>query len=324
MMTAAATHINTTTQKASSLETLDIIVLAGGPGAEREVSLQSGRAVYEAVRRLGHRATLDDISPDDLSALNRAADFVFIALHGEFGEDGTIQQILEERGLPYGGTGPAASRLAMNKVRAKQAFQQAGLPTPPYGLLTRENIGGIAGRFFPPAVLKPVASGSSVDTLIARMPAELESEATRLVNKHGELLVERYIRGPELTVAILGDQVLPPCEIRTRREFYDYNAKYLDDDTQYLFELDMPADLLDEVKKTALAAHRALGCRVFSRVDFMIDGETSLPYLLEINTIPGFTSHSLVPKAAARIGIDFDQLCQRIIELSLHRNEPNR
>lgn len=323
-MTTAATRIESTTRNSQKIDTLDIIVLAGGPGAEREVSLQSGRAVYEAVRRLGHRATLDDIGPEDLSALERAADFVFIALHGEFGEDGTIQQILEQRGLPYAGTGPAASRLAMNKVRAKKAFQQAGLPTPAYELLTRENVGGIAKRFSPPAVLKPVASGSSVDTLIARMPEQLEAEAVRLVAKHGELLAERYIRGPELTVAILGDQTLPPCEIRTRREFYDYDAKYNDDDTQYLFDLEMPEDLLDEVKKTALAAHQALGCRVFSRVDFMIDGETSLPYLLEINTIPGFTSHSLVPKAAARIGISFDELCQRIIQLSLDGAEGNR
>ena len=296
---------------------LDIIVLAGGPGEEREVSLASGRAVYEALCRLGHRAQLRDIAPDDLSALDQPADFVFIALHGEFGEDGTVQAELDRRGLPYAGAGAAASRLAMNKVEAKRCFDRAGVPTPPFEVVTRSGPRGFVPRFGLPAVVKPVASGSSVDTTIVRTVTDLTISANTLVQKYGEALVERYISGPELTVGILGDQALPVCEIRTKREFYDYQAKYVDDDTQYLFDLDLAPSLLARVQALSLAAWQSIGGRAFCRVDWLIDAHDGRPYCLEINTIPGFTSHSLLPKAAAGVGIDFDQLCQRIVELSL-------
>lgn len=304
----------------ASLDCLDVTVLSGGPGAEREVSLQSGAAVTDALRRLGHRVECRDINPDDLTALDRPADVVFIALHGEFGEDGAIQSILESRGIPYTGSGSAASRLAMDKALAKRRFDECGIPTPQYELLDRSNVVGIADRFAVPAVVKPISSGSSVDTSIVRTPDALRAAAANLVDRYGLALVEQYIRGPELTIGILGDEPLPVCEIRTKREFYDYQAKYIDDDTQYLFDLSLPRPMLEGVQRLALAAHRALGCRVFSRVDCMIDANTQLPYFLEINTIPGFTSHSLVPKAAARRGMSFDQLCQRIIELSMPKN----
>lgn len=301
----------------TSLELLDITVLAGGPGAEREVSLSSGRAVYDALGRIGHRVELCDIRPSDLSALDRPADFVFIALHGEFGEDGALQAELETRGIRYSGSGAAASRLAMDKVESKRCFEQCGVPTPPYELVTRTGLEGLASRMKPPVVVKPVCSGSSVDTSIARTTSEMEKAASAVVEKYGNALVEKYIAGPELTVSILGDEALPVCEIRTEREFYDYEAKYMDDDTRYLFDLDLPSDLLERVQRLSLSAHRALGCRVFSRVDCMVDAESMEPYFLEVNTIPGFTSHSLLPKAAARIGQTFDRLCQRIVELSL-------
>lgn len=299
------------------LDCLDVTVLAGGPGAEREVSLCSGAAVTDALRRLGHRVECRDIGPDDLSALDRAADVVFIALHGEFGEDGAIQSILESRGTVYTGSGSAASRLAMDKALAKRRFDECGIPTPKYEIVDRSSVAGIAERFPIPAVVKPISSGSSVDTSIARTPEALRAAATTLVERYGLGLVEQYIRGPELTIGILGDEALPVCEIRTQREFYDYQAKYLDEDTQYLFDLSLPKAVIENVERLALAAHRALGCCVFSRVDCMIDAATHEPYFLEINTIPGFTSHSLVPKAAARRGMSFDQLCQRIMELSL-------
>jgi D-alanine-D-alanine ligase len=302
---------------ARKVEALDITVLAGGPSAEREVSLVSGAAVHEALVRLGHRAILRDIGPQDLAALDIPADFVFIALHGAFGEDGAVQAELDRRRLRYAGSGAEASRLAMDKVAAKQRFIAAGIPTPPYERVTRDTLPGLSSRLAVPAVVKPVDSGSSVDTTIARDVAALQAAAQRLVAATGSALVERYIRGPELTVGVLGDTALPVCEIRTKREFYDYHAKYIDDDTQYLFELELPPALLSRVQALSLAAHRALGCEVFSRVDWMVDAATGEPYILEINTIPGFTSHSLVPKAAARIGMDFDRLCQRIIELSL-------
>lgn len=302
---------------AANVKTLDVTVLAGGPGVEREVSLNSGRAVLQALCRLGHRVTLCDISPDDLSALDRPADIFFIALHGEFGEDGTLQALLDGRGLRYCGSGAAASRVAMDKAQAKDRFERAGIPTPAYEIAERNGLPDLASRFKPPAVVKPVACGSSVDTHIVRTPDELHSAAATLVEKYGVALVERFIAGPELTVGILGDEALPVCEIRTDREFYDYQAKYNDDNTQYLFDLDLPAELLRRVQRLSLDAHRALGCSVFSRVDWMVDAETLEPYVLEINTIPGFTSHSLLPKAAGRVGLTFERLCQRIVELSL-------
>lgn len=316
-MTITRTSLDRQDPPTAEVKTLDVTVLAGGPGVEREVSLNSGRAVLQALCGLGHRVTLCDVGPNDLSALDRPADIFFIALHGEFGEDGTLQALLDVRGLRYCGSGAAASRAAMDKAQAKQRFERAGVPTPAYEITSQDSLHDLTSRFDLPAVVKPVACGSSVDTSIVRTPDELHSAAAAVVEGYGAALVERYITGPELTVGILGEEALPVCEIRTAREFYDYQAKYNDDDTQYLFDLDLPAELLRRVQTLSLEAHRALGCSVFSRVDWMVDAETLEPYVLEINTIPGFTSHSLLPKAAGRVGIPFDRLCQRIVELSL-------
>jgi len=306
-----------TNSRETAIIPLDVTVLAGGPGAEREVSVQSGWAVYEALTRLGHRAELCDIHPDELSALHRPADIVFIALHGAFGEDGALQTELDRRGIRYTGSGAAASRLAMDKAGAKHRFGEVGVPTPPYEVVNADQRKGLSSRFAVPAVVKPVDSGSSVDTYIARTREVLEEWTDKVVQEYGRAMVEQYISGPELTVGILGDLALPVCEIRTKREFYDYQAKYLDDDTQYLFDLNLPGPFLERVRQVAWNAHRALGCRVFSRVDVMVDAATMKPFVLEVNTIPGFTSHSLLPKAASRVGIGFDTLCQRIIELSV-------
>lgn len=299
-----------------NLDHLRILVLSGGPGMEREVSLNSGQAVTAALKRLGHEVTVRDIGPDDLSALDLPNDFVFIALHGEFGEDGVLQAELDARGLRYCGSDAAASRIAMNKVEAKRRFVRAGIPTPRFEIIDRTNINYALADIRLPAVIKPVASGSSVDTSIVRSLQALESAAPLVVDRYGEALVEQYINGFEFTVGVLGDTALPVCEIRTKREFYDYQAKYIDDDTQYVFDLDYAVELLAKVQRLSLEAHRALHCRVFSRVDCMVDRNTLEPFILEVNTIPGFTSHSLLPKAAARIGLSFDQLCQKIIELS--------
>lgn len=299
------------------IEPLDILVLAGGPGAEREVSLQSGAAVHRALAQLGHRPILRDVSPTNLEALDIPVDFVFIALHGEFGEDGAVQRVLDSRGIRYSGCGAEASRAAMNKATTKQLAIAAGVNTPHFEVVTGQNVEGIADRFGAPAVIKPVDSGSSVGMTIARSNDVLRDAAEKLVATRKKALVERFVIGPELTVGVLGESALPVCEIRTKREFYDYAAKYVDDDTEYLFELDLPADTVMRVQQLSLVVHRALGCRVLSRVDWMVDENTGEPFLLEVNTIPGFTSHSLVPKAAARVGIDFAQLCQRVVELSL-------
>ncbi|HUU81937.1 MAG TPA: D-alanine--D-alanine ligase [Phycisphaerae bacterium] len=304
-------------------KTLDLTVLAGGPSAEREVSLQSGAAVTAALVRLGHRVNVRDINPENLSALDVPADFVFIALHGAFGEDGQVQDLLARRGIAFCGSDAAASALAMNKAAAKARLVEAGVPTPRYHVFRHPRARCAADRlgcWRLPVVIKPVNSGSSVDTYIARDAFAFQSMLERVSGRHGTALIEQYVHGPELTVGIIGDQALPVCQIRTRREFYDYQAKYIDDDTEYLFDIDLPADLLRRIQDLSVKAHDALGCRDFSRVDWMVDARTLEPYVLEINTIPGFTSHSLLPKAAARVGISFDQLCQRIIELGLARH----
>ena len=302
-----------------AISTHDITVLLGGPSEEREVSLNSGRAVASALRRCGHRVTTSDISPNDLSALDRSADLIFIALHGAFGEDGQLQAILEKRRMPYVGSNAAASRLAMDKAASKRRFIDCGIPTPAYKVVHAAQINQAVNCWKLPTVIKPVDQGSSVDTMIARDAFGFQSAVERVVRKYGSCLIEEYIKGPELTVGILGDDALPVCEIRTPREFYDYEAKYIENTTEYLFDLDLPEALLNEVQKLSLEAHRALGCTDFSRVDWMVDEASGRPYILEINTIPGFTDHSLFPKAAERAGISFDQLCQRIIEMAMAR-----
>lgn len=302
-----------------SFEPLEITVLAGGVGSEREVSLNSGQAVHDALTRVGHRVRLRDVTPDDLSALGEAVDFFFIALHGEFGEDGTLQAELDRRGLRYCGSGAAASRRAMDKVDAKRCFERAGVPTPTYEVADARNVEEVLQRMAVPAVVKPPAAGSSVDTTVAQAQEVLASATRSVVGKYGQALLEAFIAGREFTVGILGDTALPLCEIKPAREFYDYQAKYLSDDTQYLLDLDLPAELMQRMQRLSLKAHQALGCAVFSRVDWMLQEGTQAPYVLEVNTIPGFTSHSLLPKAAAKIGIGFDQLCQRIVELSLKK-----
>ncbi|MEK6676645.1 MAG: D-alanine--D-alanine ligase [Planctomycetota bacterium] len=294
-----------------------ITVLAGGPGPEREVSLNSGIAVQDALLRLGYDVSMRDIHPGELSALEVPSDFIFIVLHGEFGEDGALQHELEGRGLAYCGSDSKSSRLAMNKVHAKRCFERAGIPTPGYEVVTARSTKSVFDHFPTPAVVKPVSSGSSVDTFIVRTSADVAKYAQFVAEKYGEALLERYVQGPELTVGVVGETALPVCEIRTRREFYDYQAKYIDDDTQYLFDLDLPAALLTRVQQLSVRAHQSLGCRVFSRVDWKIDAETYEPFILEVNTIPGFTDHSLLPKSAARAGIPFDQLIQTILDLSI-------
>ena len=299
---------------------LMITVLSGGPSAEREVSLNSGRAVAAGLESRGHKVQLADIGPDCLKALDIPADLVFIALHGTFGEDGQLQRILDKRGITYCGSPAAASALAMDKVAAKCRFIEAEIPTPRFDLVTPKRVDAVLQSWAVPVVIKPVAQGSSVDCQIVRDPKALRRALRAVTRRYGRCLIEQYVDGLEVTVGILGECALPPIQIRTRREFYDYQAKYIDDDTQYLFDIDLPAPVLEEVKTLSERAHRALGCRDFSRVDWMVDARTHQPYALEVNTIPGFTDHSLLPKAARRAGLSFAQLCQRIVELAWQRS----
>lgn len=305
-----------------TIRPLRITVLAGGPSTEREVSLVSGKGIADALASLGHQVQMLDISPDDLSALDVPADVIFPALHGHFGEDGEVQKILEARGLPYVGCGPEASALAMDKVRTKQACAHAGIPTAEHQLVTPDQRDAALRAWTDKKVcVKPVDQGSSVDTYIVPDAITLPEALDRLLGRYGQALIERFIVGPELTVGVLGDRVLPVIQIvpQSQRAFYDYQAKYKDDNTTYLVNPPLDPVLLQRVQEMSLTVFRTIGCRDLSRIDWLIEKATGQPYLLEVNTLPGFTSHSLLPKAAAAIGIDYTSLCQQLVEMALRR-----
>lgn len=295
---------------------LRVTVLRGGPSAERAVSLASGAAVAEALRRRGHAVFEADIGPTDQTALNHPSDVIFPALHGRFGEDGTLQRILEARGLRFVGSGAAASRSAMDKVVAKRAALEAGIRTPAFEVVGAP---GTASTAMPlPVIVKPSREGSSVATTVVRAPGEFAIAVERVFDGgFGPALVERFIAGEELTVGILDDQTLPPICIRPRAGFYDYHAKYQADDTEYVFDAH-PAGLQSEAQRLSRLIFVRLGCRHLGRVDWIVDGAGEL-WFLEVNTLPGFTSHSLLPKAAARAGIEFDELVERLVLTAVER-----
>lgn len=315
---------------------LAITVLRGGPSAEREVSILSGTAMAEALQRRGHDVFIADIGPDDLSALDRKCDVVVIGLHGTWGEDGTLQRILEDRGLRFTCSGSIASAIAMDKIRSKEVAIAVGAQTARWRRATSANTAALLGGganaapsalasdapppdaelptpLRPPLVVKPVDSGSSVATYIIRDPADIGQIAPALddvIAKYGQALVEEFIKGEELTVAILEGNALPPIAIRPRQNFYDYHAKYVADDTEYVFDA-LPAGKLAEIQQRSERIFARMGCKHLARVDWIVTPDGT-PYFLEVNTLPGFTSHSLVPKAAARVGVSFDELCERL------------
>ncbi|MEE8170077.1 MAG: D-alanine--D-alanine ligase [Phycisphaerae bacterium] len=298
-----------------------VTVLCGGPSREHNVSLQSGRAIGDALAERGHGVRLEDVAPNRLGALDHPADVVFVALHGAFGEDGQIQAILEKRGIAYTGSGPAASSLAIHKADAKRRLLEAGLPTPRFDVVGPAAVTTAAQDWPLPVVVKPVSEGSSICCHIVRTRAALTPALNEVTAAYGEALVEAFVPGLEITVGILEDKPLPPIQIRSRSTFYDYHAKYEAADTEYAFEIDLPASLLAELGDMSLAAHRALGCRDFSRVDWRVDPGSRQPFILEVNTIPGFTSHSLLPMAVERIGLPMPRLCERIVELAVSRKQ---
>lgn len=299
----------------------NIAVLCGGPSCERDVSLVSGRAVREALGAAGFETIAVD--PDDslIGRLRQAGTAVaFVALHGTYGEDGTVQRILEEAGIPYTGSGPEASRLAFDKALAQPVFERAGLDVPRRLVLGRSGPLPDPDDLEYPLVVKPAASGSSVGVRILESAAGL-AEACREAFRHSDaVLLEEYVRGRELTVGILGDEALPPVEIVAGRTFYDYEAKYGSSGTRYLVPAPVGEDEDARLREAALTAHRALGCRTMSRADFILT-EDGRARILEVNTIPGLTGRSLLPKAAAAAGIDFTRLCVKIVLMSLERPE---
>jgi D-alanine-D-alanine ligase len=294
-----------------------VAVVMGGDGAERSVSLDSGRNVLEALRARG----VDAHPVDGITALLdaiRGGHFarVFNILHGRGGEDGVLQGALEALGIPYTGSGVLGSALSMDKIRTKQVWIANDLPTPDYAVYRPgDDAAALIADLGLPVVVKPAHEGSSVGVSRVRSPAEL-SAALELAARHDrELLIERLVDGAELTVAILDDVALPSIRIIPAGEYYDWHAKYVADDTQYLCP-GLDGDAEAEIRALALTAFRAVGCSGWGRVDLMRDRD-GRPWLLEVNTTPGMTSHSLVPKAAAAVGIDFPTLCWRILETSL-------
>jgi D-alanine-D-alanine ligase len=292
-----------------------VAVLMGGRSAEREISLKSGTMVLDALKRSGVDAHAFDPRDHGLEALKaQRFDRAFIALHGRFGEDGTVQGALEYLGIPYTGSGVMASALAMDKWRTKLLWRAAGLPTPDYELMSaRTDPAGLAARLGLPFMVKPACEGSSIG-MSKVTTIEKIAPAYELAARYDDVVIaERFVEGMELTAAILGDEPLPLIRLETPREFYDYEAKYFADDTRYICPCGLPAEQERSVQRMALEAFHVLGCSGWGRVDAMLDRDGKLQ-LLEVNTIPGMTDHSLVPMAARAQGISFEDLCVRILE----------
>lgn len=295
---------------------LRVTVLAGGPSPERDISLQSGQAVADALEKAGYRVNFRDINPHDLSALDVPNDVIFPALHGTFGEDGQLQQILESRRLCFVGSGSTASATAMDKPATKRAATDLGFSTPASAVLKRTD----AIPLPPPVVIKPPAQGSSVHTYVCRTLEQADAALDSVAAAFGTALVEQFVPGTEITVGILFDQPLPPLRIKTPSGFYDFDAKYVAPSTEYLFETGLTESVLKQLALQSVALYNNLGCRHLARVDWIVD-HAETPWLLELNTIPGFTSHSLVPKAAARIGVTFESLCTRLVETAWEEHQ---
>jgi D-alanine-D-alanine ligase len=293
----------------------------GGGSAEREISLLSGNAVLAALRARDVDAQPFDPAERDLAALKAEAfERAFLILHGRGGEDGSMQGALELLGIPYTGSGIMASALGMDKWRSKLVWQGAGLPVPDYAVLDADSdFAAVERQLGLPLFVKPANEGSSVGVAKVKVPGGLRAAYAEAARHDPLVLAERFLGGGEYTVAILGDgaamTALPVVKIEPATEFYDYEAKYFRDDTRYLCPAGLPEALDVEMRDLAKRAFALLGCRGWGRVDILLSAERR-PYLLEINTAPGMTSHSLVPMAARAAGIDFPELCLRILELA--------
>lgn len=310
---------------------IKVAVLMGGISRERDISIASGNCVADALKQAGVNVVTADVKPNELSVLDdESIDVFFIALHGTFGEDGVLQEILESKGLVYTGSPAQASRLAFDKWESKEYFAKAGIPTPD-AILFEQNwcaqhtlqepsktaeIEDRIRRLGQKYVIKPLREGSTIGITIADNVSQAVSNAKKCAAEFGDCMIEEFVPGKELTVSILGKDALPILEIRAPGGFYDYRAKYINDSTEYLFDTIDSQVLTAEIQKMAIDCFNSLGCRGFARVDFIL-GNDGRPYVLEINTIPGMTSHSLLPKAAVKAGISMSQLCMRIVDMAL-------
>ncbi|MCZ6897503.1 MAG: D-alanine--D-alanine ligase [Betaproteobacteria bacterium] len=294
-----------------------VAVLLGGRSAEREISLQSGNAVLKALRRRGVDAhPFDPVDQPMEEILKQGFNVAYIALHGRYGEDGTVQGALELMGLPYTGSGVLASALAIDKWRTKLLWQAVGINSPHYAMLNAESdFEMVVKELGLPLIVKPSREGSTIG-LYKVMSAEELPDVYRSAAKHDPMvLAEQFIEGMELTVAILGDIPLPLVRIEAASGLYDYEAKYLSNETGYFCPSGLSAEQENTIQVQALQAHKALGCEGWGRVDLILD-KSGKPYFLETNTSPGMTSHSLVPIAARTAGISFEDLVIRILELA--------
>lgn len=287
-----------------------IAVLKGGPSAEREVSLCSGAAVAKALRSLDYEVTEVDVTGTTVD-LPAGCEAVFIALHGTFGEDGQLQALLEQRGVPFTGSGSASSACAFDKVASKRVFERQAIATPRYEVLAP----GQARTMPLPAVVKPPRQGSSIGISKVFEESEWEAALAAALALDSEALVEAYIEGAELTVGIVGEQVLPIVEIRAPDGYYDFRAKYTKGLTEYLVPAPLDEAATRACQELAWRAFNALGCRGLGRVDIRLtpDGH---PFVLELNSIPGFTETSLLPKAARAAGLEFPALCEKILNMA--------
>ncbi len=284
-----------------------ITVLKGGVSAERDVSLRSGGAVAAGLREAGYAVTEVDVTSRDI-VLPEGTDVVFIALHGDFGEDGGVQEILDGMGIPYTGSGAAASRASYDKITTKERLVAAGIPTPDSRVVGNDTVSPLPL----PVVVKPACQGSTIGIHCVR-EAEQWAAACSDAKTHGRSLVETYVPGRELTVGVVKDMALPVGEIIAPDQWYDYDAKYTTGTAQYIFPAELDDDVALHCRELSLETFRVMGCCGFARVDFRLPPDGG-PTVLEINTIPGFTATSLLPKGAASAGIGFAELCAMIVE----------
>ena len=297
----------------------------GGIGEERGISFQSGNCVAEALKEAGLNVVTADIRPDNMDILQDGdIDVFFLALHGKFGEDGQLQQILEDKSLLYTGSGPTASKLAFDKMASKKAFVEAGAATPAAIEFNHDTdirqVEKQLQQFADTYVIKPIRQGSSVGISIVTDRREAITAARKVLSEFGDCMIEKFVPGREITVGILCGRPLPIIEVRSKTGFYDYQAKYIDEQTEFLLDTIRDPALTEEINQAALDCFDALGCRHFARADFILDDE-EIAYALEVNTIPGFTTHSLLPRAAAKAGLSMSELCIRIIEAALENKD---
>jgi D-alanine-D-alanine ligase len=300
---------------------LRIAVLTGWTNAERQVSLQSGKMIADAIAEAGLDAVTVDITPQNMSILDDdTIDIFYLALHGRFVEDGRLQEILQQKNLCYVGSDSKASKLAFDKVDCKKKFRKSQIKTPldiRYDqTIPHKDVIAKLEKLGENFVVKPITQGSSVGVKIVNNPHDAIHAAKEILAEYGDCMIEEFIKGREITVGILNGQTLPVIEIKSKTAFYDYYAKYTDDKTEYLFDTINEEKVLANINRAARDCFNTLNCRHMARVDMILTDDNT-PYVLEINTLPGFTSHSLLPMAANKAGISNSQLCVRIIKTAL-------